>query len=591
MAGKVAAVDGMEKPEQKVTELVRLYDNWRRQKTTKEEEWKELRNYLFATDTKKTSNASLPWKNKTTIPKLTQIRDNLHAHYQDAMFPNDEWLIWEGDDEDGVDKDKVAAIQSYMRNKTKLAGFKEVVGQLLYDYIDYGNAFAEVVWVEEKHIDPVTGEVVPTYIGPRVVRISPYDIVFNPVAPAFEDSPKFTRYVKGIGELQKDIANRPELQFSPAILAKAIEQRNKMSQVQVEDQNKADGISIDGFGSLSEYYQSGLIELIEFEGDYFDMKTATLHENRIITVVDRQWILRDIPNPSWLGRDTKVHVGWRERPDNLWAMGPLDNLVGLQYRIDHVENLKADALDLTILPPIVVKGDVEPFEWGPKATIHIDEDGEVIQNPPNAAAIQVNNEIGYLMNLMERMAGAPEQAMGIRTPGEKTKFEVQTLDNASQRVFLHKTSKFEGLIDKVLNLFLEMSRRNLNTTDLIRIEDTDTGASDFLSITKEDITAKGKLRPVGSRHFAAQAQLLQNLQNLYATPLGEMLKAHTSTKKLAIKVEDAMGLTKFGIFRENIGVIELQETQQLMNQAEQTTEQEVGTPIDEEIPPATPNEV
>jgi hypothetical protein len=27
-------------------------------------------------------------------------------------------------------------------------------------------------------------------------------------------------------------------------------------------------------------------------------------------------------------------------------MGPLDNLVGLQYRIDHLENAKADALDL-----------------------------------------------------------------------------------------------------------------------------------------------------------------------------------------------------------------------------------------------------
>ena len=32
--------------------------------------WKELRNYIFATDTSTTTNKSLPWKNSTTLPKL-----------------------------------------------------------------------------------------------------------------------------------------------------------------------------------------------------------------------------------------------------------------------------------------------------------------------------------------------------------------------------------------------------------------------------------------------------------------------------------------------------------------------------------------
>ena len=48
------------------------------------ERWKELRNYIFATDTTTTSNKSLPWKNSTTLPKLCQIRDNLHSNYISA---------------------------------------------------------------------------------------------------------------------------------------------------------------------------------------------------------------------------------------------------------------------------------------------------------------------------------------------------------------------------------------------------------------------------------------------------------------------------------------------------------------------------
>ena len=583
MAGKVASLDAALKGDNKAEELAALYSKWNIQKSVKEAEWRELRNYLFATDTSKTIGSSLPWKNKTTLPKLTQIRDNLHAHYKDALFPNDEWLIWEGDDEDSVEQDKVRAIEAYMRNKTKQAGFDEEVSKMLYDYIDYGNAFAEVIWVHDKHKDEVTEEEITTYIGPKIVRLSPHDITFNPIAPRFEESPKFTRYVKSIGELKKDMEDQPNLQFNMEVFNKAVGLRNEMRQIRVEDQNKAEGISFDGFGSLSEYLQSGLVELLEFTGDYYDVDSGTLHKDRIITIIDRRWILRDIANPSWLGRDNKIHVSWRERPDNLWGMGPLDNLVGLQYRLDHLENLKADALDLTILPPIIIRGDVDPFEWAPKTQIHIDEDGAVEQSPPSAGAIQVNNEIQFLMQIMEEMAGAPKQAMGIRTPGEKTKFEVQTLDNAAQRIFLHKTNKFENLVEKSLNLFLEMSRRNLNATDLTRVIDTDTGAVDFLNITKEDITAKGKLRPVGSSHFASQAQLLQNLHGLYATPLGEMLKPHTSTKALASLVEEAMGIQKKGIFRENIGVVEQGETQKMMNQTVADTEAEANTPVEEEL--------
>ena len=586
MAGQVAVVDGTDNADNLAEELIALYSRWKNQKLIKESEWRELRNYIFATDTSKTIGDSLPWKNKTTIPKLTQIRDNLHAHYMDAIFPNDEWLIWEGDDPESVEKQKVDIIQAYMRNKTKLSGFRETVSLLLYDYIDYGNAFCEVQWHEETHIDPITGQPEPTYVGPKLVRLSPYDIVFNPTAISFEKSPKFTRSVKGIGELIKEMRIRTDLDFNESVVKKATDLRRNMMQMQVEDVNKSEGISFDGFGSLYEYYQSGLVEIIEFEGDFYDQATGELHENRIITIIDRKWILRDIPNPNWLGTDSKIHVGWRERPDNLWSMGPLDNLVGLQYRLDHLENLKADALDLTILPPIIVKGDVEPFEWAPKVTIHLEADGEILQSPPSAGALAIDNEIGFLMNLMEEIPGAPKQALGIRSPGEKTKFEVQTLDNATQRVFLHKTNKFEiGLVAKALNMFLEQSRRNLSSADVVRVIDDDFGVQEFLSITREDITAKGKLRPVGSKHFAAQAQLMQNLQGLYSANSGiaEIIKPHTSGKAITRLVEDAMGIKRFGVFKDNVAVQEAGETQKLMNATTESVQQQGAQPVEEEL--------
>ena len=564
--------------------LVATYEKWRIQKLIKEGEWKEVQKYIFATDTTTTTNQSLPWRNTTTIPKLAQIRDNLHANYMDALFPNEDWLIWDGDDEAAIEKEKRKVIETYIKNKARASGIREVMSDLIYDYIDYGNAFCEVIWVDEHHIDPVTKERETTYMGPKVRRISPFEHVFNPTAALYNESPKFTRYLKSIGELKKELKTRPDLRFDDKVFDLIIEQRRTISAFKMEDVNKAEGYLADGFGTLSEYLGSGLVEIIEFEGDWYDVETDTLFENQIITIVDGDKILRQIDNPNWLGVDNKVHVGWRDRPDNLYSMGPLDNLVGMQYRIDHLENLKADALDLNILPPLEIKGDVEHFEWAPRAQIRVPEDGGVTPLPPSSAAFQVNNEIDFLLNMMEEMAGAPKQSAGVRTPGEKTAFEVQTLENNAGRIFHSKTSKFEiRMLEKVMNLFLENAKRNLNMKDTVKIIDDDLGVAQFVTITKDDITAKGKLRPMGARHFAARAQLMQNLNGIHNGPLGVMIDPHTSRIGIAKLVEETMGLSKYELYRDNIGIIEQAETQRLVNEAQKGINNTDTAPLEENL--------
>jgi len=502
----------------------------------------------------------------------------------DALFPNDSWLKWEGYSLDSVTSKKRKAIEAYMKNKLKESNFREEISLLVYDYIDYGNVFGEIIFEDKKRVDPNTGEETLLYRGPKLQRISPYDIIFNPTAKSFADSPKFTRYLKTLGELRRDIQERPDLNYDVSAFEKAVKTRRSITSFRMEDVNKAEGFMVDGFGTLQEYYQSGLIEILEFEGDLYDEITDTLMTNKIITIIDRSYIIRNIDNPSWLAKDTKHHVGWRTRPDNLYAMGPLDNLVGLQYRVDHLENLKADALDMTIHPPIVIQGDVEPFEWRPEATIHIPEDGNVTTLPPNQAAFQVNNEIGLLLTIMEEMAGAPKEAMGIRSPGEKTAFEVQQLQNAAGRIFQHKINKFEiEFIEPILNMMLEIARRNIDLPELIKIMDDDIGVTDFISVTKEDITAKGKLRPVGARHYAARAQLIQNLLGIFNSPIGQSIAPHVSSKRLAQMVEEYMGFEQFDFIQENVAISEQAETQRLSQQVQQSLAIEQATPLEEDL--------
>ena len=584
MAGKVAQIEQILNRENLAKQLAGLYNRWYIQRSEKEKEWRELRNYLFATDTTKTTNSKLPWKNKTTLPKLTQIRDNLHANYMDALFPNDNWLKWEGYNLDSVTSKKRRAIEAYMKNKLRQSNFRETISQLVYDYIDYGNAFGDVIYVNTEKEDPISGLKHTIYRGPKLLRVSPHDIIFNPTANSFKESPKFTRSLKTIGELKKDVLSRPDLNYDNAAFLKAVEARKNISAFRMEDVNKAEAYIVDGFGSLSEYYQSGLVEILEFEGDIYDEDKDQLLERRLITIVDRSYVIRNQESNSWLGEDTKHHVGWRPRPDNLYAMGPLDNLVGMQYRVDHLENLKADALDLTIHPPMKIKGDVEPFEWAPLASIHLPEDGDIEAMAPNAAAFQVNNEIAALLMLMEEMAGAPKEAMGIRSPGEKTAFEVQQLQNAAGRIFQHKVNKFEiEFIEPVLNTMLEVARRNMDIAELTKVMDDDLGVADFVSITQEDITATGKLRPIGARHYAARAQLLQNMVGVFNSPVGQMIAPHVSGKRMANMIEEYMGFEQYGFIQDNIAISEQQETQALMQQASESLEIQNATPLEENL--------
>jgi hypothetical protein len=555
-------------------EIVHNWTDWSYQRDKKIEQWKEIRDYIFATDTRTTSNQHLPWKNSTTVPKLCQIRDNLHSNYYSALFPNDNWLEWEGYTQDAELKTKRTAIQAYMDNKTRMSDFRTVVSRLLYDYIDYGNAFCDVEFVAQFKEDE-NGERIPGYVGPKLRRISPYDIVFNPLATSFEESPKITRYIKTIGELKEEVQTQPDKERYMEAIAKAEQTRSFVSgHGSVEDINKGVGFQIDGFGDIYSYYQSNYVEILEFEGDIHNAATGVLLKDKIITVIDRQFVLSVVDHPSWSGQGYKHHVGWRLRPDNLYAMGPLDNLVGMQYRIDHLENLKADAMDLAVLPPLVIVGDVDEFDYGPNAEIHIDGEGTVTELGKNLnPVIAADNQISILENKMEQFAGAPREAMGIRTPGEKTAFEVQQLQNAAGRIFQEKITNFEvELLEKALNDMLEISRRNLDTSDVVRVMDDDLGVATFLTVKKEDITASGKLRPIGARHFGYQAQLLQSLSQTMSSPIGSVIAPHLSGKALARLVEDVLQIERHGVVQPNVAVMEKAETQQLVNSAQEIVE-------------------
>ena len=587
MAGTTIDIESMIDPHSLAVEIANRWTSWNNARSEKVKEWKELRNYIYATDTRTTSNNKLPWSNSTTTPKLTQIADNLHANYFAALFPQKRWFRFEATDADSDTKIKRSIIQAYMQNKLRQSDFVNTTSKLVNDYIQYGNCFATVDF-ERKVTEYEDGDRIVNYVGPKVVRISPFDICFNPLAANFSDTPKIVRSVLTLGEIQRMVENDSSKGYMADIFNKMLGNRGSARGNEV-DINKSEGFVADGFASLTDYYESDYVEVLTFYGDIYDKVEGKLLNNRIITIVDRAYVLSNEENPSWLGRDPIFHVGWRDRPDNLYSMGPLDNLVGMQYRIDHLENLKADVFDQIAYPVLKIRGDVEDFDFEPNARIYLGDEGDVGYLVPDSTALNADFQIQNIEAKMEMMAGAPREAMGIRSAGEKTAFEVGQLMTAAGRIFQHKTAHFERVfLEPILNAMLETARRNMDYEDTAKVLNEDTGLYFFTQITRDDIKANGKIVPMGARHFAERAQRVQNLTTMYQIKASDpTVAAHLSGKEFARLLSDELG--EPALFKENVSVSEQMETQKVATEAQiefEAEQEEMAEQGSQELQPA-----
>ena len=566
MAGTTIDIEGVIDPHTLAVDISSRWSSWNNARSEKVKEWKELRNYVYATDTRTTSNNKLPWSNSTTTPKLTQIADNLHANYFAALFPQKRWFRFEATDSEGDVKIKRDIIQAYMQNKLRQSDFVNTTSKLINDYIQYGNCFATVDY-QRKITEFEDGERVVNYVGPKLVRISPYDICFNPIAAEFADTPKIIRSILTLGEVQRMVETSPDKDYMEGVFNKMLGNRGAAKGKEI-DVNKSEGFVADGFSNLTDYYESDYVEILTFYGDIYDTDTGKFMNNRVITIVDRSYVLANEENPSFLGRDPIFHVGWRDRPDNLYSMGPLDNLVGMQYRIDHLENLKADVFDQIAYPVLKIRGDVEDFDFEPNARIYLGDEGDVGYLVPDATALNADFQIQNLEAKMEMMAGAPREAMGIRSAGEKTAFEVNQLMTAAGRIFQHKTAHFERVfLEPILNAMLEVARRNMDYEDTAKVLNEDTGLYFFTQITRDDLRSNGKIIPMGARHFAERAQRVQTLTTMFQIKASDpSVASHLSGKEFARLLADELG--EPALFGENIAVAEQLETQRVVTDAQ-----------------------
>lgn len=511
---------------------------------------------LYATSTHDIYNQAHEYDMSTHIPKLTQIRDMLITFYLDAMFGLPDYIDWDPYDENSVDVVTKNRIKNLIKQLLHDSDFESTIRQIVEDYVDYGNAFATVVPYVKNLKDVVI------YEGPKVIRINPMDIFFDPLASNFERSPKIIRSIMTIGELLQSIEDLPEdMQMYKDAVKKAVDKRNTIYNTISANNSQAlvdDMCHIAGFDSWSTYYSSDTVELLTFYGDLYDIKENKLHRGSRIVVMDRCEVLLNEPITDYGFGCNIFKAGWRDRKDNLWSMSPLDNIKGLQFMIDFLENKRADVFNFISNPTIVTKGDVEMPEYlFPGCHIGIDVDGDVQFIRPDSTALQADMYIERYLQHMEEMAGMPKEAMGFRTPGEKTAFEISQLNTAASRLFNEKVHKFEKeMLEPLLTLVLRVFTANKGRIVQLK-EVSEEGIVSFNEVDVDTLETTGRFVATGSSTYTEKARIAQTLMQISNTALysDPLVSNWFDPKKIAQAIVNSTGLDKInGILKENARV-------------------------------------
>lgn len=551
------------------------YLEWDSYKAPAKARWKEVELYKYATDTLDPDMGGNAFDHSTHIPVLSTIAQDMVAIFGQTTTPHEDWFIFSPEVKESANKASRNKVIAYLKNRHRVDDFITKKRILDSDLIDYGNSFAMVEFVDESTDDYIG------YVGPRVTRISPHDIVFNPTATSFERTPKIIESMVEIGKLaewrDKGIGNIEAI--NEILESRSSSSLKTMTNSEKDEQYKA------GFNTYDAYQASGYVQILWFYGDMYNPDTKQLLKNRKMASVDGKWLILNEKIDTPTGRPMIFKAGFIDRPDNLWSMGPLEQVVGINFQINHRENAKNDALDKLINPDRVRLGHVEEeYDEETGQTEYLAPEGGGVQELSiNPQFFQFGLEIDRAEDHARRSARLPNDIVGFRTPGEKTHGEVTALTEGAMRGFIHKAQSYERFLEKILEAELVLSAKNLSSVLQVPGQVTN-GVIDFLKISKEDLQVTGSLVAKGSQRFARKNQILSTLTQLAATPLLQQAAPHMSGKGIAKAIEELTELYDTDIFEEFVAITEQAEAQDIANKAEQISAQNIQQPtVTEEL--------
>lgn len=543
-----------------IDELVKAFDDMANSRQTWLEERDEVLKFLNATDARETVCVTNDFDNSTTIPKLSHIYKNIKSNIIGHLFPSDNWLKWIAHTQASNTKETRETITNFVKGKAKASGLEDELERCAEDLLQCGICVGVTYYAREYvSAGMVTDSKISTYSGPKLRRVDPLKFYHDAAADSMDKATKAIQELYSYGDLRKMVDGNEDISITIEQFHEIMEPRKQAASLTMYQRSMLQRqLERAGFAGALDLASNDKVEMITMFGSFYDASTDTLYDNHKFVIADRRVLISVEPATKWHSTHG-LHVGvWDYREGTLAPVGPLNNIVGLQYKIDKLENLRADIFDHIAHPATKEKGDVSVVgrRGAPGARYKIEEDGDISYLHPDVAALNADTQINFTMSIMEDVSCSPREAAGLRTPGEKTKFEVQLLDTGQNRLFRNHVKKFERtFVSPICNDYLTLSRNNMAAEEM-EVFDNEIKAPMFTSVTPDMLEADGMLYAVGASITIERANLLQAISTVFNSGVSSIIAPHVSSLQLALALEDLIESSKYGIFKEFAAVFE-----------------------------------
>lgn len=319
---------------------------------------------------------------------------------------------------------------------------------------------------------------------PTMIVVDPFDFFWDPAATTLDDAEWVMHRTWASDEalLAKEKAGIYEG------VSKYLEKRGK------DDDSRSGGNAWDGMRRLFGERQQ---EAEARRGDRHEV-IEKWSRDRLVVMLDREVVIRDIPNPYWHGQLPFVMAQTQPDVDKMTGLSEVWSINAIQDAIWHVHNAQNDALALTLDPPIAMD-DRDPrlkeFTFRPGARLFTSNPAGAFKalEIGQANAYASGGEVDRLRGWMELITGINAAVSGTSNEGTATE-AAMNLRQSKSRIAL-KVATVDAAFARAAEQFIQLDQQFIDDERVFRIVGETT---DWAEVSPDDIAGAFDVRPRNS---------------------------------------------------------------------------------------------
>ncbi|MBX2861186.1 MAG: hypothetical protein KTR14_08120 [Vampirovibrio sp.] len=460
-----------EKRQEIVGQVVTAFEKGKEARADKERTWLRCwKAYNMFVD--RSIYRKQPWRSKLTVGWSYEAVESAVNELRELLLPSGTDFfgiqpVIAGHDTQQVNAD---VMDKYLKYTLKNAGFMSVFPLFLKQAAITGNSAMKVYWktdtrtMTQRQVLPdgtvVTEQAtVPVFDAPYVEVLDMQDFVLWPATGNLDKAMCVHRLFKSLDEIQGNPLYKNTADLEPEGVSPAADTNNTLKKAVNET-----------FGIQDSFEETDNVELLEAWGDF--CINGKKYRNYVVTVANRQQLIRFQPNPYDYGMKPFVFGTLRPVPGQIYGIGIIEPALNIQAMGSTITNMILDEAKLKIHGV---------YKYEPDGVFNPDEFTArpggcfPVGNVQNLQAVNPNvhmnvgfSELSNLKSEFEQLTGVTQFSKGGHSLGSsRTAREAILLNQAGNKMFVSMAKHLnQAVLIQLIQLVYMLVRQFGNPLDI-----------------------------------------------------------------------------------------------------------------------------